>query len=859
MHKVFPYTFGYLFRIFLIGLVFLPFHFLAPHSYAFQPTVGAWTLVGLNNQFIASVAVDPNNPNILYAGTDTGIFKSTDGGDNWSAVNNGLPSTSFIVYGLAINPQNSNTLYAALYGAGVFKSTDGGANWTDISDGTTAFSKYYLDMVLDPNNPDTVYVGIYQGNGVWKTTNGGASWTNPSPSGDVYGMEFDPVNSYVYAGTNTVAKSIDGGTTWTGFPNLNPGGGIGPIAIDPNDPNTLYAGGGGGSNDGAYKSTDGTVSWTKLSSYPGGSFGPGHPMVTDPIRPNTVYAASRDAGHVYQSTNGGTSWSELTGGLPTNQGGIHPLLMPANNHNILYASTNVGLYAYGFNNPPTAPIVNPIPNKTISSGATYTASGSFTESGATSWTATVDYGDGSGAQPLTLSGMNFSLNHTYNNSGIYKLIVTVTDNQGASGTKAAFITVDNPPVVSQIPNATINQGDTYSAASSFTDPDSTSWTARVDYGDGSGSQPLTLNGTNFTLTHPYTTAGTYTVTVSVTDNQGVTGTGIATITVNARPHINPLNGATINEGGTYTENGSFSDPDSTNWTATVDYGDSSGSQSLPLSGTNFSLSHVYKDNGTYTVTVSVTDNQGATGTGTATVTVNNVNPSVGTITAPSSPVLVNTAIAASANFTDPGVLDTHTASWNWGDGNTTTGTVTESNGSGSVSNNHTYITTGVYTITSTVTDKDGGQGTSTFQYVAVYDSSTSFAGGRSFDNPLSASPNTSGKVSFGISSKYTNSNVLTGSVKMNFKAANLDFASISLQSLATSNGKAYLKGSGTLNGSGNYTFLATGIDGSVAGGSDLIRFQIKDASNNVIYDSQPGASDTTDPTTVVATGNIRVH
>lgn len=233
-------------------------------------------------------------------------------------------------------------------------------------------------------------------------------------------------------------------------------------------------------------------------------------------------------------------------------------------------------------------------------------------------------------------------------------------------------------------------------------------------------------------------------------------------------------------------------------------------------------------------------------------------PSVSAITAPSSPVLVNTAITASASFTDQNT-NPHTATWDWGDTTTSNGTVTESNGSGSVSDSHTYTATGVYTITLTVTNSDGVKGTSTYQYVAVYDSSTSFAGGRSFDNPSSASPNTTGKVTFGISAKYNNSNVLTGSAKMNFKAANIDFASTSLTSLATSNGRAYLKGSGTFNGTSGYTFLATGIDGSVVGGNDLIRFQIKDASGNVVYDSQPGASDTADPTTVDATGNIRVH
>lgn len=224
-----------------------------------------------------------------------------------------------------------------------------------------------------------------------------------------------------------------------------------------------------------------------------------------------------------------------------------------------------------------------------------------------------------------------------------------------------------------------------------------------------------------------------------------------------------------------------------------------------------------------------------------------------------NPVQVNTATSASASFTDADTTDTHTASWNWGDGNTTTGTVTETNGSGSVSDSHTYTATGVYTVTLTVTDNHGGTGTATYQYVAVYDSNTSFAGGSSFDNPSSASPNTTGKVKFGISAKYNNSNVLTGSAKMNFKAANFDFASTSLTSLATSNGRAYLQGSGTLNGNSGYTFLATGIDGSVVGGNELIRFQIKDGSNTVIYDSQPGAGNTADPTTIDATGNIRVH
>ncbi len=506
------------------------------------------------------------------------------------------------------------------------------------------------------------------------------------------------------------------------------------------------------------------------------------------------------------------------------------------------------------------PSINALSNATINEGDTYTASGSFSDPDSTSWTATVDYGDGSGSHVLTLSGTNFSLSHVYSSSGTFPVTVKVTDNQGATGTGTATVTVNAPPHINQLNGASINEGDTYSENGSFTDPDSTSWTATVDYGDGGGAQTLSLNGTTFALNHTYTTAGTFTVTVSVTDNQGATGTGTATVTVNAPPQINSFSGGTINEGDTYTSNGSFTDTDSNSWTATVDYGDGGGAQSLTLSGTNFSLSHQYKDEGTYTVTVKVTDNQGATGTGTATVTVNNATPSVGTITVSTNPVQVNTATSATASFTDPGVLDTHTASWNWGDGNTTTGTVTESNGSGSVSDSHTYTAAGVYTVTLTVTDDDGLSATSTFQYVSVYNPTSQglFTAGQRFSSPAGAYPqnqNLTGTVKFGLSYKYQGTMpVGVRQFTMNFNAANLTFNATSISSLVVANSMATLTGSGTINGSGNYNFLVTGVNG---GG---IRIQITDPSNNnnVIYDTQPGAAATATPTTSV-NGNVIAH
>ena len=81
------------------------------------------------------VAVDPQTSTTLYGGNDQGVFKSTDGGASWNAVNTGL--TNLQVLALAIDPQAPSTLYAGTNGGGVFKSTDGGANWNDFNSGLT--------------------------------------------------------------------------------------------------------------------------------------------------------------------------------------------------------------------------------------------------------------------------------------------------------------------------------------------------------------------------------------------------------------------------------------------------------------------------------------------------------------------------------------------------------------------------------------------------------------------------------------------------------------------------------------------------------------------------------------------------
>ena len=108
-----------------------------------------------------------------------------------------------------------------------------------------------------------------------------------------------------------------------------------------------------------------------------------------------------------------------------------------------------------------------------------------------------------------------------------------------------------------------------------------------------------------------------------------------------------------------------------------------------------------------------------------TVNAANFPPSVGAITAPADPVPVCTAVTASAPFTDPGSADTHTSTWNWGDGSTSPGT----SAGGTATGTHTYTTPCVYTITVVVRDYYGGEGTSSYLYVVVYDPASGFVTG----------------------------------------------------------------------------------------------------------------------------------
>lgn len=148
---------------------------------------------------VHAIVIDPSDPQTLYAATTTheaqvayGVYKSTNGGRSWAAVNNGLTVTD--VMSLVINPVSTTILYAGT-ADGVFKTTNGGSSWTAM--GLNGLRVEAL--VIDPIDPDSVYAGT--SGGVYKSGDGGTLWysVNWGLPGEVTGLAIDPQGDRIYA------------------------------------------------------------------------------------------------------------------------------------------------------------------------------------------------------------------------------------------------------------------------------------------------------------------------------------------------------------------------------------------------------------------------------------------------------------------------------------------------------------------------------------------------------------------------------------------------------------------------------------------------------------------------------------
>ena len=225
-------------------------------------------------------------------------------------------------------------------------------------------------------------------------------------------------------------------------------------------------------------------------------------------------------------------------------------------------------------------------------------------------------------------------------------------------------------------------------------------------------------------------------------------------------------------------------------------------------------------------------------------------PQITAVNATVDPVRIGQTVNATATFSDVDSGDSHNAHLSWGDGSSSTLPATPPTASAT----HTYSTPGVYTVTVTITDAAGASDTKPFQYIVVYDPNGGFAtGGGWFTDPATGS-----KANFGFNPKYQTNGTLQGETE--FKLNGMKFKSTSLGWMVINGPKAIFMGTGTINGSGNYVFLVSVIDGNIAGDVDKVRIVIwNEMTGEVVYDNQPDASEYADPTMQVEGGSIVIH
>ncbi len=193
----------------------------------------------------------------------------------------------------------------------------------------------------------------------------------------------------------------------------------------------------------------------------------------------------------------------------------------------------------------------------------------------------------------------------------YDLLALLDDD-----TEAAVESSTQPPIAAIAGPASLNEGDsaTFSAAASL-DPNGTIVSYAWSFSDG-----VTASGVD--ATRSFAQDGVYVVTLTVTDNDGLTDTAsVSVAVVNVAPTLGAIPNATVTAGATYTAAGSFTDPGSDTWTVTVNWGDGTAPGQATVSSRAFSLTHVYPMVGTFTVTVTVADDDtSSSATHTVTVT-----------------------------------------------------------------------------------------------------------------------------------------------------------------------------------------------------------------------------------------------
>jgi photosystem II stability/assembly factor-like uncharacterized protein len=223
----------------------------------------------------SDIEIAPSDPRMIYTGTEVvgnigvldpngqtsyGMFKSADGGKNWTTINNGLPQSSWIINTIAVHPGNADVVYIGTYNDGIYRSTNGGNSWVAINNGLG--SSDIRSIAIDPVNPDVLYAGSGNGLGIFKSENGGDLWEDSN------------------VGFGLICPSYLGSF------------GNGAEGMDLKSAAPIF-------NPSDYQN----IQWTKICD-----------IAIDPVDPNNVYAADFSAG-IHYSADAGQSWALINEGI----------------------------------------------------------------------------------------------------------------------------------------------------------------------------------------------------------------------------------------------------------------------------------------------------------------------------------------------------------------------------------------------------------------------------------------------------------------------------------------------------------------------------------------------------------------
>ncbi len=248
------------------------------------------------------------------------------------------------VTSIAVNPKNKFEYYVGVASGGVWKTVNDGTTWTPVFDGEGSYSIGWV--ALDPNDASVVWVGsgesnsqrsVSYGDGIYRSDDGGKNWQNLGlkKSEHIGRVVVDPRDSkvvYVAAegplwaagGDRGLFKTTDGGKNWKAVLTISENTGVADVAMDPSNPDILYASAyqrrrhvftliDGGPESAIYKSTDAGATWNKLKEglpkVDMGRIG----LVVAPADPNVVYAtveAADKKGGIYRSTDKGATWEK---------------------------------------------------------------------------------------------------------------------------------------------------------------------------------------------------------------------------------------------------------------------------------------------------------------------------------------------------------------------------------------------------------------------------------------------------------------------------------------------------------------------------------------------------------------------